>query len=1068
MKSLKRRTAGMLSAVMLLTTALPGPVYAETVAQDDEMVTVTVKNVPGGALLVETAGNGKILPLDQPVELPKGTQLWLDTVTGEGYFDGSYFLADIKVNERSFGRSSEETELSVDEDMTIIPEFIRVKDEDDDEIIPSVRLSFQTEKGLRTSYKIETSEQTDPIQLYDRRAQKKAEGSFGIRSVRKYSADTKPHGEYVEPDLFEISEDGFLHFTGEVEDKTSYMIQCDQYQNAENHERRRNAGSLYLTVGTNRVQANYPIAVFEGMSDELGDSVYASGVSTFTENENDTIAALLDGKEADVYNLQVKGWTDSRGKNVSGQTLKALDTDRQFDIAGNGYYPVYAEYESYQPVTIKKLDEITELVLIDYGYSGDGTSGSYIYADTGKPVSDAFISDFMGDYEYRYVADGEVVTDQLIKADKQTKWYQDIDSWSGAYRDLKLDKNVNGSVYYYADENGKLVKNKWVTLSAEVDSGKGEWWYYFGEDGKAFTDGSYVINGKTYRFDKEGKCLLPGWFVKDGKWTFLDGSGEPVQKTFVKSEDKWFYVDADGFMATGSEQTVKMKRNAEWYEAHTDKDEWEVQSFQPNKDYKSTSVYYLIDETGEMQMNCWNADETMYFGADGRAYQSCSTVVDGVLYRFDRNGLAEKIEPIENAKPSEVASQIEKLKLEVSTGEANTRDEAESFVTEAITALLPMGFEIATMSDAKRADGNAFKASEDGQDGYWRYDVTVTNNEAEDVATESTAKRSARVATSSSANKFYATAEDCKLTIRADVIEPDISAEMEEVLNQAKEELDALQMTQETAKDQKAAEAAIEAAVKAVLPEGWRAQFSYADYIAPKAGTKTDKDGTDGAVTVTVTIIDPDDNEASFTKSLTIKATPYGDSETDPGDKPDGERPNYSGSSGGSNGYATKLHAAVLDTKGSWQQDANGWRFVIASTGAYAKDAWHRINGKWYYFGSNTYAVKGWNLINGKWYYMDEEQCSMLTGWHEDAKDGNWYLLNQDGSLALGWVELGGKSYFLNNVSETPTYTQDPATGSWQFNGSKNLPYGAMFRNARTPDGYWVGADGAWDGQNKA
>ena len=47
MKKLKRRAAGALSAVMLVTTAIPVPAaVGETRAEDT--VTVEVENVPGG------------------------------------------------------------------------------------------------------------------------------------------------------------------------------------------------------------------------------------------------------------------------------------------------------------------------------------------------------------------------------------------------------------------------------------------------------------------------------------------------------------------------------------------------------------------------------------------------------------------------------------------------------------------------------------------------------------------------------------------------------------------------------------------------------------------------------------------------------------------------------------------------------------------------------------------------------------------------------------------------------------------------------------------------------------
>lgn len=313
-----------------------------------------------------------------------------------------------------------------------------------------------------------------------------------------------------------------------------------------------------------------------------------------------------------------------------------------------------------------------------------------------------------------------------------------------------------------------------------------------------------------------------------------------------------------------------------------------------------------------------------------------------------------------------------------------------------------------------------------------------------------------RAATGSTPDgKLFARAENCELRIIAN--KNTGTTELEETIAKVTEALNRLSLNQEEIKDQKTAETVIEEAVKALLPDGYKAVFKY-EYQAPVKGTRSNRNGTDGWIKVTCTVTDTDDNNMEVVKSVTIKATPY-----------QGSSSGGSGSGSGSGGGASSgSKAAVAGTRGNWQQDANGWRFMVEATGTYAQNTWHRINGAWYYFGNTTYAVTGWNLIGGKWYYMDMVSCAMQTGWHDDKQDGYWYFLNQDGSLALGWVKVNEKYYFLNNASEGPTYTQDAETGLWRFNGNQNLPYGAMLRNTRTPDGYWVGADGAWNGQPNA
>ena len=67
-------------------------------------------------------------------------------------------------------------------------------------------------------------------------------------------------------------------------------------------------------------------------------------------------------------------------------------------------------------------------------------------------------------------------------------------------------------------------------------------------------------------------------------------------------------------------------------------------------------------------------------------------------------------------------------------------------------------------------------------------------------------------------------------------------------------------------------------------------------------------------------------------------------------------------------------------------------------------------------FDYDDYAKNGWKWIDREWYYFNPEGY-MLTGWVHDGDD--WYYLTSDGSLLT---------------------------------------------NAYTPDGYWVDAEGEWDG----
>ena len=121
-------------------------------------------------------------------------------------------------------------------------------------------------------------------------------------------------------------------------------------------------------------------------------------------------------------------------------------------------------------------------------------------------------------------------------------------------------------------------------------------------------------------------------------------------------------------------------------------------------------------------------------------------------------------------------------------------------------------------------------------------------------------------------------------------------------------------------------------------------------------------------------------------------------------------------------------------TSGQWSQDANGLWFFTAAGRAY-KSEWAYIY--------NPYAANG--QPKNDWFRFGEDG-RMLTGWFLDA-DGRWYYLwpysdNCLGHMVTGWQQIDGKWYYFNTVSD----------------GTR----GAMYINTTTPDGYRVGADGAW------
>ena len=116
-----------------------------------------------------------------------------------------------------------------------------------------------------------------------------------------------------------------------------------------------------------------------------------------------------------------------------------------------------------------------------------------------------------------------------------------------------------------------------------------------------------------------------------------------------------------------------------------------------------------------------------------------------------------------------------------------------------------------------------------------------------------------------------------------------------------------------------------------------------------------------------------------------------------------------------------RKHDPEAGLKGRWIQTADGnWMFKMDD--GFAKSMWVKVGQKWWYMNEEGYMHTGWLLYNNQWYY----------------------LIPGEGSMHMGWILINGIWYYLN-----PVYQE-------------GRPQGSMYCNEYTPDGYFVGADGAW------
>lgn len=88
--------------------------------------------------------------------------------------------------------------------------------------------------------------------------------------------------------------------------------------------------------------------------------------------------------------------------------------------------------------------------------------------------------------------------------------------------------------------------------------------------------------------------------------------------------------------------------------------------------------------------------------------------------------------------------------------------------------------------------------------------------------------------------------------------------------------------------------------------------------------------------------------------------------------------------------------------------------------------------------GSCITALAGtWKIAENHWFYQNEDGTMAVSRWLKDPADGKWYHFNSDGYMETGWIIDRNRCYYLDGT-------------------------GAMAENTVTPDGYYVGNDGAW------
>lgn len=139
-----------------------------------------------------------------------------------------------------------------------------------------------------------------------------------------------------------------------------------------------------------------------------------------------------------------------------------------------------------------------------------------------------------------------------------------------------------------------------------------------------------------------------------------------------------------------------------------------------------------------------------------------------------------------------------------------------------------------------------------------------------------------------------------------------------------------------------------------------------------------------------------------------------------------------------------------------WVQDRDGWRYR-ESDGAFVKNTWHLIGGRWYYFDYDFYMLTGWQNIGGNVYYLSGNG-DMQTGWAQ--YDRQWYYLNPaNGMMQTGWILDNGKWYYTKPSDGTMQTGWLVTDGKWYY---LDPVYGGAMSTNTTVEGHYINAEGVW------
>lgn len=222
--------------------------------------------------------------------------------------------------------------------------------------------------------------------------------------------------------------------------------------------------------------------------------------------------------------------------------------------------------------------------------------------------------------------------------------------------------SLDSGSWYWCEDG--LAQTGWLSLGSS--------WYYLDPDNAGMmVTGKQLIGAASYCFNSDG-LMAVGWINSDGVWYYASRSGSLVTG-WIFSNSRWYYLDpasfemetglleldgaayylnSDGSMAVGwildggwryasSNGTLSkgwLLLNGVWYYVLPDT------YLMVTGECKIAGVDYLFASNGAMAASEWVecSDGLLRFATSSGAIDAGMYIKDGVVYRLDESGIAEK------------------------------------------------------------------------------------------------------------------------------------------------------------------------------------------------------------------------------------------------------------------------------------------------------------------------------------------------------------------------------------------------------------------------------------------